>query len=422
LPAAIWFARGIWQPFRNVPMSKARAEVAYQSVGTLETLVERATALQPRLRARAEATEAARTLLPETMQDFAQAGCHRVLQPARFGGAEAHLRGIVEIQSTIAAACGSSGWVHGQNVIHNFMLAAWPKEGQDEVWGPKPDAFLSGILIAGLGRARRVEGGWRLSGRWPFVSGVSVCDWCLFSALADKDDPNTPGEIWQFALPQGAFEIIDTWRAIGLRGTCSHDVKVDDVFVPDHRSLHIGGSKGGASPGSAANPAPLFRAPSYALFSVVQASTSLGIATGAFEAYYEQAKRRASLISGKAVADYGTTHLKLGEAAASLDAARSILYAACDLAQKVAEAGRAPIIQENTRLRRDGAFAGRLCMRAAELVLELAGGSGIYDENPISRAYRDLRSANTHISQNWDVNASTWGRVALGLDCPDPTL
>ena len=274
-------------------MSKARAEIAYQPVGTLETLVERAKALQPKLRARAEATEAARTPLPETMQDFAQAGCHRLLQPARFGGAEGPLRGIVELQSTIAAACGSSGWVHGQNLIHNFMLAAWPKEGQDEVWGPKPEAFLSGILISGLGRARRVEGGWRLSGRWPFVSGVSVCDWCLFSALAETGDAAAPGAIWQFALPQGEFEIIDTWRAIGLRGTCSHDVKVDDVFVPDHRSLHIEGSRGGASPGSAVNPAPLFRAPSYALFSIVQASTSLGIATGAFDAYYAQAKRRA---------------------------------------------------------------------------------------------------------------------------------
>jgi 3-hydroxy-9,10-secoandrosta-1,3,5(10)-triene-9,17-dione monooxygenase len=290
------------------------------------------------------------------------------------------------------------------------------------VWGPKPHAFLSGILIAGLGRAKKVEGGWRLSGRWPFVSGVSVCDWCLFSALAETGDKDAPGEIWQFALPQGAFEIIDTWRAIGLRGTCSHDVKVDDVFVPDHRSLHIDGSKGGASPGSAVNTAALFRAPSYALFSIVQASTSLGIAQGVFDAYCEQARKRAALISGKAVADFGTTHLKLGEAAASLDGARSILHAACDLAMSIAEAGRVPTIEEKTRLRRDGAFAGRLCMRAAELVLELAGGSGIYDSNPISRGYRDLRSANTHISQNWDVNASNWGRVALGLSCPDPTL
>jgi len=95
---------------------------------------------------------------------------------------------------------------------------------------------------------------------------------------------------------------------------------------------------------------------------------------------------------------------------------------AANLAQAIAEAGRVPTMVERTRWRRDGAFAGRLCMRAAERVLELAGGSGIYDTNPISRGYRDLRSANTHISQNWDINASNWGRAALGLAVPDNSL
>ncbi len=403
-------------------MARTAAETPYEAAGGWAALVARAKALQPGLRARAEATEAARTPLPETMRAFAEAGCHRILQPARFGGAEAPFRAIVDVQSAIASACGSSGWVHGQNVIHNFMLAAWPKEAQDEVWGPTPEAFLSGILIAGLGRARRVKGGWRLSGRWPFVSGVSVCDWCLFAALAETEQGVATEETWQFILPQGAFEIIDTWRAIGLRGTCSHDVKIDDVFVPEHRALALEGSRGGASPGSAINRAAMFRAPSYALFSIVQASTSLGIALGAYEAYFEHAKKRAATTTGKAVAEFGTTHLKLGEAAASLDGARSILYAACDQASAIAESGRVPSMEERTRLRRDGAFAGRLCMRGVELVLELAGGGGIYDSNPLSRFYRDLRSANTHISQNWDVNASNWGRVALGLPCPDPSL
>ena len=409
-------------------MAKAKAEISYPSVGTRDELIARAKALQPTLRERAARCEELRTIPPETMRDFAEAGCHRLLQPARFGGAEADFSAIADIQSTIAAGCGSSGWVHGQNVIHNFMLAAWPKEAQDEVWGPNPRAFLSGILIAGLGRATKVKGGWKLSGRWPFVSGVSVCDWCLFSALADTSDtsdtpdPTVGKAIWQFIMPKGSFEIIDTWRAIGLRGTCSHDVHVDNAFIPDRRALHIGGSKGGASPGTAVNQGAIYRAPSYALFSIVQGSTSLGIAQGAFDAYLAEARKRVSLVSGKAVADYGTVHLKLGEAAASLDGARGILGNAGGLATVIAEAGRVPTMEERTRLRRDGAFAGRLCMRALDLVLELAGGNALYDANPISRGYRDLRSANVHISQNWDVNASNWGRVALGLPSTDPTL
>ncbi len=146
------------------------------------------------------------------------------------------------------------------------------------------------------------------------------------------------------------------------------------------------------------------------------------IAQGAFENYLAAARKRLSLISGKAVSDYGTVHLKLGEAAASLDGARTILHAASALAGEIAQSGRVPTIEEKSRFRRDGAFAGRLCMRALDLVLELAGGSALYDREPISRLYRDLRSANLHISQNWDVNAANWGRVALGLPTTDPTL
>ncbi|MBM3484560.1 MAG: acyl-CoA dehydrogenase [Alphaproteobacteria bacterium] len=403
-------------------MATLAKQTRYQPIGTPDELIARARALVPVLRGRAEACEEIRSVPAETMRDFAMAGCHRILQPTRYGGAEAPLATIVDIQSAMTSGCGSSGWVHGQNVIHNFMVAAWPEAAQDDVWGAKPEAFLSGILIAGLGRARKVQGGWRLSGRWPFVSGVSVCDWCLFSAYAEGGAPGAEPETWQFILPQGSFEIIDTWRAIGLRGTCSHDAKVDDVFVPDHRALPLEGSRGGESPGTKVNRAAIYRAPSYALFSIVQGSSSLGMAQSVFDAYLAQAQKRASLVSGKSVADYGNTHLKLGEAAASLDGARTILVNAANLAQAIAEAGRVPTMVERTRWRRDGAFAGRLCMRAAERVLELAGGSGIYDTNPISRGYRDLRSANTHISQNWDINASNWGRAALGLAVPDNSL
>lgn len=402
-------------------MAKATAEAGSRSVGTREQLAERARALVSDIRERAARCEEERTVPQETMDAFRAAGTHRVLQPPRFGGAGGPFGGMVDVQTILAEACASTGWVHGQNTIHNFMVSHWPPEGQEEVWGDTPAAFLSGILIPAMGRAKPVDGGYRITGRWPFVSGVNVCDWCLFSCFVEDDSPGPP-EHRMFLLQPREFEIIDTWRAVGLRGTCSNDVKVDDVFVPAHRSLGIDDSKGGETPGARINKEPMYQLGSYSMFALVQGSTATGVATGVYKAYVESAKKRIAHMSGKSVADYTTTQVKLGEAAAGLDAARRILYGACDDAMAIVESGRLQTLEERARFRRDGAFAGKLAKRAVDLIWELAGGVALYDTNPLSRGYRDMASVHQHISQNWDVNGSNYGRIALGLESADPTI
>ncbi len=403
-------------------MAKAKAEAGFRSVGTRGELLERARAMVPAIRERASRCEEIRTIPSETMDEISRAGTHRVLQPPRYGGTGGPFGGMVDVQTTVAAACGSTGWVHGQNVIHNFMVSHWPAEGQDEVWGDDPAAHLSGILIPALGRARKVDGGYRISGEWPFVSGVNVCDWCLFSCFVEDEGRRGPPAHRMFLLQPHEFEIIDTWHAIGLRGTCSNDVKVDDVFVPTHRSLDVDDSKGGDSPGTEVNKEPMYRLGSYSMFALVQGSSATGIAMGVYNDYISGVRERVARMSGKRVSDYTTTHVKIAEAAACLDAARLILYAACDEAMNIVESGRLQTMDDKVKFRRDGAFAGKLAMRAVDLVFELAGGAALYDRNPMSRGYRDMVSAHAHISQNWDVMSSNFGRIVLGLESGDPTI
>lgn len=398
------------------------ATAKWPSVGTRRDLVRRAEALAPALRERAPIADAERRLPDETMRDLAAAGLARVLQPARYGGAEAPFGGLVDVVSAAARACASSGWVLAQYAVHNFMFARWPEQGQDEVWGERPESFLGGVLIPSCGRSEAVAGGYRLTGRWPFASGVHGSDWCMLAAFVDDESGGSAPENRIHMVPKGALEIIDTWHTVGLRGTGSHDVEVAGVFVPTHLTLPIEDTKGAVSPGSQVNTAPLFKLPSYAMFSFVQGSVSLGIAEGALAAYLAQARDRITRVTRKSAADYTTTQVKVAEAAAATDAARTIMHASCDEAMRTVEAGDTPTMLQKTKLRRDGTFAGVLAARAVDLLLQLSGGAALYDSNPLSRCGRDMTSAQAHITQNWDANGATYGRVLLGLPAQDPAL
>ncbi|MGA0565507.1 acyl-CoA dehydrogenase family protein [Ancylobacter sp. VNQ12] len=391
---------------------------SHAPVGSASDLIGRAEALAPALRERAAETERLRQPPEATRHDVVRTGIHRLFQPARYGGAEAPFRAAVEVLTAVGRACGSTAWVVVQNIAHNSMLAQWPQAAQDDVWGANPAALLSGILIPGIGKARRVENGYVLSGRWPFVSGVSLADWVLFTAFTPG--PDGKEEDRHFILPRSDYQILDTWHAMGLKGSASHDVVVDEVFVPEHRTTTIEAMRGREAryPGEPV----VFRSPLYAMFGVFIGSSALGIAEGGVHSYVEQARTRISRASVRPVSDFNTQHVKVAEALAAIKAARLLLYGVCDQMTEIIASGRMPTLEERARCRAEATFAGQLSTRAVNVVWDAVGGSGIYDANPLSRYFRDMSAANRHITQNWDVNASTHGRVVLGLPIDNPAL
>ena len=393
----------------------------HASIGEGANAVQRARDLIPALRERAEETERLRELPQATVDDIRRSGVHRVFQPARFGGSEAHFRIGVDVLAALGQGCASTAWVVVQNMTHNMMLAHWPDEAQQEVWGTQPEALLSGILIPGMGRAHRVDGGYLLSGRWPFVSGVNCSDWALFTAMV----PNSKGEIEDrhFIIPRREFEIIDTWHTVGLRGSSSNDVVVREVFIPQHRSITVEDLKGGTvSPGSRYNAALIFRSPLYAVFGTFIAAAVLGAAEATVEYYVEQMRKRVTTMTGGAMAHYTTQQVKVAEALVSVESARMVLEAVADKAIAILQQGRLPSDEERTGFRCHSAFAGKLAMNAVQIVWEAGGGAVIYDTNPISRGFRDVTTATRHTTQAWDLNAATHGRVKLGLPLDNPSL
>jgi 3-hydroxy-9,10-secoandrosta-1,3,5(10)-triene-9,17-dione monooxygenase len=336
------------------------------------------------------------------------------------GGSELDWVSMIDVSSELARGCGSTAWNWANWAVHHWMLALWPRQCQDEVWGDDPAVLIASALMFPPGKATRVAGGYRLTGRWPFSSGVDSSAWNMMGGVVPAGEA---GEMLMFVVPRADYRIIDNWRAMGLRGTGSKDVEAKDIFVPEHRALAVDATKGGPThPGAAVNSAPIYRIPLFAALPHMLTGIPLGIAQGAYDAFLEGMRGRVSRYSGKSLADMTSVQMKISEAGACIDTARLVLRHHCENAQAIAVRGEVPDLMTKATWRRDGAFAAQLCGRAVDAIFNASGAGALYDEHPLQRAFRDVHAANAHISMIWEAQATTFGRVALGLPCDNPTL
>jgi 3-hydroxy-9,10-secoandrosta-1,3,5(10)-triene-9,17-dione monooxygenase len=384
-------------------------------------LTTRARLLVPVLRQRAAETEKLRRLPDATVADLQETELFRLFQPARYGGIEAPFRAFIDVGGTLARGCGSTSWVFNNLVVHNWMLGYWPVQMQDEIWNADPRALIGSSFVFPAGRAEKAPGGYRLSGKWPFSSGIDASDWMMLAAPVAGGDGKPP-EPRFFVVPKGDYRAVDNWYAMGLAGTGSKDVTTDNVFVPEHRTLAAADGKGAPHPGSTANPGALYKLAWYALFGFVNGATALGIAQGAIEEFTVATRARAATATGRQLADLATMQLRVAEAATQIDAAETLMVKDSDEAMRIAEAGKLASMEEKTRWRRDAAFAVRMSIKAIDLLFAGAGGAAILDSHPLQRALRDAHAAQGHIGLNWDANGTMFGRVALGLDPDFPLL
>ena len=377
----------------------------------------RAEALLPKLRERAPRCEELRRLPDETIADFHEAELFRIHQPRRVGGAELEFAAVVTFGALLARACASTAWNWVNFAAHHMMLGMFPREAQDEIWNESRDAMIASSFVFPAGRARKVEGGYVISGRWPFSSGVDPSQWNMLAGLAWLDE-NAPPEQRVFLLQRSQYEIIDNWYAGGLRGTGSKDVEAKEQFVPDHRTLAVVDTKGGPTPGSAANPGPLFQMPVFALFPYMLSGVPLGIAEGLIEDYGPRSGRMTAV----RIAEIQSTQIRFGEATAYARASRMVQLANCREAQALISDGKVPDVKTKARYRLEGAYAVDWAVRAVDVMFALSGASGLYESGAMPRAFRDAHAVKQHFSFNTDIAATTYGRVALGLPSDNPTL
>jgi resorcinol 4-hydroxylase (FADH2) len=384
-------------------------------------VLARMRALLPAFRARVAETIKLRRLPDATCDDIRKSGMARIFQPARYGGCEAPLESMIDIVIPVGAACSATAWCLAQYLIHNYMIARWPKAAQDAIWMMRPDALVSGILIPLLGKAKRVQGGALLSGRWPFVSGISGADWCVLSGM--MQDPAGGGAVESyFLLRAEQVSVLDTWYGIGLKGSSSHDIQVTDAFIPETMIISVEALRGGNFPGRAANPGVLFRPPVYMTFGILLTSAVIGMGRAMFDEYLAQSRKAVALMSGKEVGTYQAHQIKLGKAAAALNMAEALMRADAREIDVLAAADQRPDDATRSKYRSNAAYASGLVYRAAQQVFDLAGARAVYADSEIGRIFLDIIVATRHVTQNVEINTAEHGRARVNLPLTNPSL
>ena len=375
----------------------------------------------PNLRERAEQAEAARRLPAETDEAFRKAGFYKIMQPVAFGGLELDFGTQTELAVVLAPGCPSSAWVASVTACHGWILGMFPPEAQNDVWGNDPDASVASSFLPFGPEIKRVDGGLLINGRWGFSSGVDYCSWAVLTMSVPSSDGNGDPESMFAVVPLNECKIIDTWHTTGLSATGSNDIVLEDVFVPDHRTVKMSTLRGGASPGSAVNPGYLYRLPQRATFSFNLVGTAIGAARGAVQSVVSELKNRIT-VTGANLSDLSSVQLRVAEAEAEIAAAYALVAQNRDEIIRNGKANILPSTEDRPRYRRDNAYATRLCVQAVDRVYPITGGRGITTKNAVNRAWRDVHAVSHHVALTWDISASTAGALAVGAPNPDPLL
>ncbi|MFE1956077.1 3-hydroxy-9,10-secoandrosta-1,3,5(10)-triene-9,17-dione monooxygenase oxygenase subunit [Streptomyces sp. NPDC059524] len=383
-------------------------------------------ALLPAVAERAAEAEELRRIPEATVKELASTGFFRLLQPRRYGGHGADPAVFYDCVKEIAQACGSTGWVASVLGVHPWHVALYEKAAQDEVWGEngeRADTRISSSY-APTGTAARVDGGFRLSGRWHFSSGCDHAQWIILGALVPDADGN-PVDMRAFLLPRTDYEIKDVWDTVGLRGTGSNDILVEDVFVPEHRALSYGPVTALAAPGLDINPEPVFRLPYAAVFTTTISSPIVGIAQGAWDGFVSATRERIRVSYGQKVAEDPFAQIRLARSASDIDAAWRQLRGNIGEMYDIVSAGGELSTELRARARRDQVLATERCAAAVDLLMENAGGNAMRTgAGPagVQRAWRDIHTGRGHAANDPERALLMFGQDALGLDVQDVML
>lgn len=375
-------------------------------------------ALLPAIRDRVGEVERNGTISPEVIGWLTEAGLFRAVQPRQWGGLELDAGLFFEAALRIASACGSTGWVASVVGIHPWHIAMFHPQAQSDVWSANPDTLAS-TSYAPTGQVHRVPGGFRLSGRWGFSSGVDHCDWVILGAVVPDDRDGLGPEFRSFLVPRGDFAVDpESWRVSGLAGTGSKDVMVADAFVPEYRTHSSTQVYEHADPGRVVNDRPLYRLPWSCVFPYAIATPAIGTAIGALALFIGNNRERVSVAGGRTASAGVDLHLRLAESLSEVEAAHARMTLTWqDFHERVRRGEEIPYVLR-AGCRYDAAHAIAHCVGAVFRVLEVNGGRTMDAGEAFQRMFRDLLAMRNHISGTIEVNASTYALARLGAPPP----
>ena len=379
-------------------------------------LLRTASDLAPTIREFADETERMRQCPPKLVDILHEHRFFDMILPTKYGGLEVDVLTMVRVLEELAIADGSTSWTVGIGAGTSIISAYMPEATAREVFQPRS---VTGGAQAPNGRAVPVDGGFRVTGRWPFASGSTHCSWLVGGSLIfDGDKPRLSRSgfpDWRtMVFPIDEVEVIDTWHVSGLRGTGSRDMAVKDVFVPDERAISI-------VAGERYLHGPTFRFPPLGFLALTIAPIPLGIARRAIDELTALAATKTPMGSGSKLRERNVAQHDIARAEAMLRSARAWLYEITEEIQEKCVADTEVTMRERAMLRMACAHVAAESAKAVDIAYTLGGGTALYETSVLQRCLRDVHAATQHVMLAYP-NYEVAGRVMFGLDPVSPMV
>jgi alkylation response protein AidB-like acyl-CoA dehydrogenase len=357
----------------------------------------------------AERIEAERRLVPEAVRALTDAGAFKMLVPREYGGEEVGIVPMLEAIEIVAAADGSAGWCAMIGASSGLMSVYVDDSVAREVYGPA-DAVTCGVF-APMGRAVPEEGGYRVSGRWPFASGCEHSAWRMGGCMVEGGPEPV---VRAMLLRAEDTRIVDTWNTSGMRGTGSHDLEVQSAFVPAARSFSLLTDR-------PRHAGVLYAVPFFGTLAASVAAVAVGIARAAVDALITLARTKPTPGARRSIAHRELVQLDVARAEAKVSAARALLHESAHAAEREAEARGSASLDTRARLRLAAYHATVESAAAVDLAYGAGGASSIYARSPLQRHFRDVHVATQHVMVS-PVSATLAARVLLNVESDVSTL
>jgi 3-hydroxy-9,10-secoandrosta-1,3,5(10)-triene-9,17-dione monooxygenase len=332
--------------------------------------------------------------------------------PKRFGGYEADLRTYTDVVTELARGCGSTGWISFISIATAWIAAQFSDQAQRDVFEGTPDARTIGVLAMGQ-PAQPVDGGYIVSGRWPYASNCLHAHWAILAVPLPVDGGIAPGII---LAPMSDLKIADTWHVVAMRGTGSNTVIAEKIFVPGHRVLPVETLAKGQSPRT--NKDEFIYRESFMPTAVIAvAPPILGMALAARDLTLERINSASKPIAYSFYDDLRkapSMQLQLAQASTLIDSAVLLMRRWSDDIAGAARAGQEFAFTQRAQLRMDIGHAMKCCREAVDLLLSVQGASAFAESNPIQRVWRDLEMASRHGLLSGEVPHEIYGPALVG--------
>ncbi|WP_433627401.1 3-hydroxy-9,10-secoandrosta-1,3,5(10)-triene-9,17-dione monooxygenase oxygenase subunit [Nocardia sp. CA-120079] len=382
-----------------------------------QEVTERVEALLPTLRERAQEAEDLRRIPDESMKALQETGFFRLLQPKQWGGHAADPVVFYDTVRKLASACGSTGWVAGIVGVHNWHLALFDQQAQEDVWGEDNEVRISSSY-APMGAGTVVDGGYIVNGAWAWSSGSDHATWAVLGGPVIKD--GKPVDFGSFLIPRTDYRIDDVWNVVGLRGTGSNTVVVEDVFVPKHRFLSFRAMSELKSPGLAQNTDPVYRMPWGTIHPTTISAPIVGMAYGAYAAHVEhQGKRVRAAYAGEKAKEDPFTKVRVAEASSDIDAAWRQLSGNVADEYALLVAGKEIPFDLRVRARRDQVRATGRAIASIDKLFEASGATALANGTPLQRFWRDAHAGRVHAANDPERAYVMYGTHEFGLPVTD---